>query len=134
MALERSRLELDLAHALANGQMHLAYQPYVDLRDGRVSGAEALLRWRHPTRGELPPAAFIPLAEATGMILPLGRWALRAAHGAGAGLARRASASRSTSRRCSSTSRASSPRSTPRSRDDRLPAPGGSSSRSPRPC
>jgi EAL domain-containing protein (putative c-di-GMP-specific phosphodiesterase class I) len=77
--LEQSRLELDLADALAKGQMHLAYQPFVGLRDGRVAGAEALLRWRHPTRGELQPAAFIPLAEATGQILPLGRWALRTA-------------------------------------------------------
>jgi diguanylate cyclase (GGDEF)-like protein len=79
VALERSRLELDLAHAVANGQMYLAYQPYVDLRDGHVSGLEALLRWRHPVRGELAPASFIPLAETTGMILPLGRWALRTA-------------------------------------------------------
>ncbi len=79
VTLERSRLELDLAHAVTKGQMHLAYQPYVDLRDGSVSGAEALLRWRHPTRGELAPVSFIPLAEATGMILPLGRWALRTA-------------------------------------------------------
>jgi diguanylate cyclase (GGDEF)-like protein len=79
VALDRSRLEFDLAHAVANGQMHLAYQPYVDLKDGRVSGVEALLRWRHPARGELAPAAFIPMAEATGLILPLGRWALRAA-------------------------------------------------------
>ncbi len=78
-ALEKSRLELDLAHAVANGQMHLVYQPYVDLRDGTVSGVEALLRWHHPTRGALQPAAFIPLAEATGLILPLGRWALRTA-------------------------------------------------------
>ena len=79
LELERSRLELDLTDALALGQMHLAYQPFIDLRDGRVAGAEALLRWRHPTRGELQPAAFIPLAEATGQILPLGRWALRTA-------------------------------------------------------
>jgi len=79
LELDRSRLELDLADALSNGQMHLAYQPFIDLRDGRVAGAEALLRWRHPTRGELQPTAFIPLAEATGMILPLGRWALRTA-------------------------------------------------------
>jgi diguanylate cyclase (GGDEF)-like protein len=78
-ALESSRLELDLAGALAGGQFHLAYQPFVDLRDGRVSGVEALLRWRHPSRGALLPAAFIPMAEATGQILPLGRWALRAA-------------------------------------------------------
>jgi diguanylate cyclase (GGDEF)-like protein len=77
--LETSRLELDLANALANGQMHLAFQPYIDLRDGSTSGAEALLRWRHPVRGELQPAAFIPMAEATGLILPLGRWALHTA-------------------------------------------------------
>ncbi len=78
-ALEASRLELDLPGALANGQMQLAFQPYVDLGDGTPSGAEALLRWLHPSRGELQPAAFIPLAEATGLILPLGRWALRTA-------------------------------------------------------
>ncbi|HET9068770.1 MAG TPA: bifunctional diguanylate cyclase/phosphodiesterase [Amaricoccus sp.] len=75
-ALERSRLEIDLPDALALGQMQLAYQPFVDLRDGHVAGVEALLRWRHPDRGELQPAAFIPLAEATGQILPLGRWVL----------------------------------------------------------
>jgi diguanylate cyclase (GGDEF)-like protein len=78
-AAETSRLELDLAGALADGQLHLAYQPYVDLKDGSVSGVEALLRWRHPTRGALLPAAFVPMAEATGQILPLGRWALRTA-------------------------------------------------------
>ncbi len=76
---DRSRLELDLAHAIPNGQMHLVYQPYVSLEDDRISGFEALLRWRHPVRGELAPAAFIPIAEATGLILPLGRWALRTA-------------------------------------------------------
>jgi EAL domain-containing protein (putative c-di-GMP-specific phosphodiesterase class I) len=59
--------------------MHLAYQPYVALDGGEVEGFEALLRWRHPTRGELKPASFIALAEATGQILPLGRWALIAA-------------------------------------------------------
>jgi diguanylate cyclase (GGDEF)-like protein len=79
LALEKSRLELDLGQAVDEGQMHLVYQPYVDLRDDRVSGAEALLRWSHPLRGELAPAAFIPLAEATGQILKLGRWALRTA-------------------------------------------------------
>jgi diguanylate cyclase (GGDEF)-like protein len=78
-ARESSRLELDLGGALSDGQLRLAYQPFVDLRDGRVSGAEALLRWRHPTRGDLLPASFIPLAEATGQILPLGQWALRTA-------------------------------------------------------
>ncbi len=79
LMVEKSRLELDLANAVDNGEMHLVYQPYVDLRDGRISGVEALLRWRHPVRGELQPAAFIPLAEATGLILPMGRWALRTA-------------------------------------------------------
>jgi diguanylate cyclase (GGDEF)-like protein len=77
--LDRSRLELDLANALGTGEMHLVYQPYVDLGDARTDGVEALLRWRHPTRGELQPAAFIPVAEATGLILPLGKWALRTA-------------------------------------------------------
>jgi diguanylate cyclase (GGDEF)-like protein len=74
-----SRLELDLAEAVGKGEMHLAYQPYVALDGGEVEGFEALLRWRHPTRGELKPASFIALAEATGQILPLGRWALIAA-------------------------------------------------------
>jgi diguanylate cyclase (GGDEF)-like protein len=81
---EDSRLELDLAEAAERGQMRLVYQGYVDLAQGRVGGVEALLRWRHPTRGELAPAQFIPLAEATGLILPLGAWALRAALAAAA--------------------------------------------------
>ena len=79
LMLDKSRLELDLAHAAERGELHLVYQPYVDLTDGTVSGAEALIRWRHPTRGELQPLSFIPMAEATGLILPLGRWALRTA-------------------------------------------------------
>ena len=79
VALDESRLELDLSNAAANGEMRLDFQPYIDLADGHISGAEALIRWRHPTRGELRPASFIPLAEATGLILPLGRWALREA-------------------------------------------------------
>ena len=78
-------LERDLAGAAGRGQLRLVYQGYLDLADGRLSGAEALLRWRHPLRGELRPAAFIPLAEASGLILPLGAWALRAALAAAAG-------------------------------------------------
>ena len=74
-----SRTTRQCTSALCEGQLHLAYQPFVDLRDGSVSGVEALLRWRHPTRGALLPAAFVPLAEATGQILGLGRWALRTA-------------------------------------------------------
>lgn len=77
--LEKSRLELDLSNAPANGQLHLSYQPFIDLETGAVTGVEALMRWRHPTRGEIQPATFIPLAEATGLILPLGSWALRTA-------------------------------------------------------
>jgi diguanylate cyclase (GGDEF)-like protein len=77
--LERSRLEFDLAHALAQGQMQLAFQPYVNLVTDTVAGAEALLRWKHPTRGEMRPASFLPLAESSGLILPLGAWTLRRA-------------------------------------------------------
>ncbi len=77
--LERSQLEFDLAHALADGQMHVVFQPYINLATGAVSGAEALLRWRHPTRGDMRPTTFVPLAESTGLILPLGAWTLRRA-------------------------------------------------------
>jgi diguanylate cyclase (GGDEF)-like protein len=77
--LERSLLELDLRHALEEGQFSLVYQPYIRLSTGRIDGVEALLRWRHPTRGEIAPSTFIPLAEATGQILPIGMWALSAA-------------------------------------------------------
>ena len=84
-ALDGSRLELDLAAALGGKQMHLVYQPYIDLTDGRVAGFETLLRWRHPLRGELNPAAFIAAAETTGQILPLGDWVLRTALAAAAG-------------------------------------------------
>ena len=78
-ALEASQLEIDLANAPAAGQLRLDYQPFVDLDSGEIAGAEALMRWRHPTRGEVRPTTFIPLAESTGLILPLGLWALRAA-------------------------------------------------------
>jgi diguanylate cyclase (GGDEF)-like protein len=76
---ERSRLELDLGRAVAARQMRLAYQPYLDLRSGRITGREALLRWRHPTLGEIMPGSFVPMAENTGLILPIGAWALRTA-------------------------------------------------------
>ncbi len=82
--LDRSLLELDLRHALENGELGLVYQPYVDLATGETDGVEALLRWRHPTRGEVAPATFIPLAEASGLILPIGMWALRTACAAAA--------------------------------------------------
>lgn len=77
--LEKSQLELDLANAPLSGQMHLSYQPFISLETGAVTGVEALIRWRHPTRGDLQPSSFIPMAESTGLILPIGQWALRTA-------------------------------------------------------
>ena len=74
----RVALETDLRQALARNEFMLYYQPQVD-RDGRVTGAEALLRWRHPERGMVPPNEFIHLTEETGLILPLGLWVLETA-------------------------------------------------------
>ena len=76
---ERRALELDLRDALATEQFELNYQPLVDLRSGRVTTCEALLRWTHPVRGEVPPAVFIPVAEETGLIIAIGEWALNRA-------------------------------------------------------
>ena len=76
---ERRALELDLRDALTAGQFHLNYQPLLDLHTGRVTTCEALLRWTHPVRGEVPPAVFIPVAEETGLIIALGEWALNRA-------------------------------------------------------
>jgi len=75
----RRSLELDLRKAIANGEFELHYQPILYLQTGKVSGFEALLRWNHPERGRISPADFIPLAEETGLILPLGEWVLRTA-------------------------------------------------------
>ena len=68
-----------LQYALQEGQFTLVYQPIWDLRTNSLVGAEALLRWQHPSRGTISPAHFIPLAERTGLIMPLGRWAMQAA-------------------------------------------------------
>ncbi len=72
-------LENDLRRALDNGQLALHYQPLVDMHGGAILGAEALLRWHHPVHGFVPPADFIPLAERSGLILPIGAWVLRQA-------------------------------------------------------
>lgn len=79
LALERFSLERDLREALESNGFHLEYQPKVALKGQRLTGAEALVRWNHPTRGRVSPADFIPLAEETGLIVPLGEWVLRAA-------------------------------------------------------
>jgi diguanylate cyclase (GGDEF)-like protein len=78
-AQERRTLELDLREALTSEQFLLYFQPLVDLRNGRVTTCEALLRWNHPRRGMVPPSIFIPIAEETGLIVALGEWALQRA-------------------------------------------------------
>jgi diguanylate cyclase (GGDEF)-like protein/PAS domain S-box-containing protein len=78
-ARARLSMEQDLRQALVNGGFEIHYQPLVDLRSGEISGCEALLRWRHPERGMVSPAEFIPVAEDTGLITELGDWVLRMA-------------------------------------------------------
>ena len=76
---DRRELEMDLREALDRNELELHYQPIIDLQRNVVTGFEALARWRHPVEGMVPPAAFIPVAEDSGLILPLGEWALREA-------------------------------------------------------
>ena len=76
-ARDRLALESRLRLALAHGHMVLHYQPQIDIASGRIVGAEALVRWNDPVEGLISPARFIPVAETSGVIGPLGEWILR---------------------------------------------------------
>ncbi len=78
-ALKQAQTESELRRALEDQQFRLFYQPIVELESGRIAGVEALIRWEHPERGLVPPLDFIPLAEDSGLIVPIGRWVMETA-------------------------------------------------------
>jgi diguanylate cyclase (GGDEF)-like protein len=78
-AMTRLEMENDLRQALGRGEFHLNYQPIISLSSNQISGLEALIRWHHPSRGNVPPAEFIPIAEESGLLIPIGRWVLKEA-------------------------------------------------------
>src|SRR5205823_6064783 len=78
-AMSRLQLEIDLRRAIERNELFLYYQPLVELTTGKVTGVEALMRWRHPERGIIVPNDFIPIAEENGMIMQIGQWALEEA-------------------------------------------------------
>jgi len=76
---DRRQIEHDIRHAIARNELSVVYQPQADIRTGEIVGFEALLRWKHPTKGQVSPSVFIPIAEECGAIIPIGEWVLRTA-------------------------------------------------------